>query len=90
MPNPQWTSPPADDHRPHQDLHGDHQDRRRAPSPPRSIAKTAPTAVNEFVFLANHKYYNCLTFHRVIPYFMDQTGDPTGTGDGAVGYTVAG
>ena len=43
-----------------------------------------------FVFLANHKYYNCLIFHRVIPNFMDQTGDPTGTGTGAVGYTVAG
>ena len=45
-------------------------------------AKTAPKAVNSFVFLANHNYYNCLIFHRVIPTFMDQTGDPTGTGSG--------
>jgi cyclophilin family peptidyl-prolyl cis-trans isomerase len=53
-------------------------------------AKTAPVAVNDFVFLANQKFYNCVTFHRVIPTFMDQTGDPTGTGTGGVGYTVQG
>ena len=53
-------------------------------------AKTDPVAVNSFVFLANKKYYNCLTFHRVIPQFMNQTGDPTGTGSGGVGYTVQG
>lgn len=53
-------------------------------------AKTAPTAVNDFVFLAKQNYYHCLTFHRVIPQFMDQTGDPTGTGSGSVGYTVQG
>ena len=53
-------------------------------------AKTAPNAVNDFVFLADQKYYDCLTFHRVIPSFMDQTGDPTGTGTGGVGYTVQG
>jgi cyclophilin family peptidyl-prolyl cis-trans isomerase len=53
-------------------------------------AKTDPVAVNSFVFLANKKYYNCLTFHRVIPQFMNQTGDPTGTGSGSVGYTVQG
>ncbi len=53
-------------------------------------AKTAPVAVNDFVFLVNKKYYDCLTFHRVIPNFMDQTGDPTGTGTGSVGYTVQG
>jgi len=53
-------------------------------------AKTAPVAVNDFVFLADEGYYRCVTFHRVIPTFMDQTGDPTGTGDGEVGYTVQG
>ncbi len=53
-------------------------------------AKTAPVAANDFVFLANQKFYNCVTFHRVIPTFMDQTGDPTGTGTGGVGYTVQG
>ena len=53
-------------------------------------AKTAPVAVNDFVFLAKQNYYRCVTFHRVIPEFMDQTGDPTGTGSGGVGYTVQG
>jgi len=53
-------------------------------------AKTAPVAVNSFVFLADHKYYDCNTFARVIPQFVNQTGDPTGTTSGSVGYTVAG
>jgi cyclophilin family peptidyl-prolyl cis-trans isomerase len=51
-------------------------------------AKTAPTTVNNFVFLANKGYYHCIIFHRVIPNFMDQTGDPTGTGQGGPGYTI--
>jgi cyclophilin family peptidyl-prolyl cis-trans isomerase len=51
-------------------------------------AKAAPTTVNNFVFLANKGYYHCVTFHRVIPQFMDQTGDPTGTGEGGPGYTI--
>ena len=46
-------------------------------------AKQAPVTVNNFVFLAEKKFYNCVTFHRVIPAFMDQTGDPTGTGTAA-------
>jgi cyclophilin family peptidyl-prolyl cis-trans isomerase len=53
-------------------------------------AATNPVAVNSFVFLADKKYYDCLTFHRVIPQFMNQTGDPTGTGSGSAGYTVQG
>jgi cyclophilin family peptidyl-prolyl cis-trans isomerase len=44
--------------------------------------------VNNFVFLANKGYYHCVIFHRVIPQFMDQTGDPTGTGEGGPGYTI--
>ena len=51
-------------------------------------AKTAPITVNNFVFLADKGYYHCVIFHRVIPGFMDQTGDPTGTGDGGPGYTI--
>ena len=51
-------------------------------------AKTAPISVNNFVFLADKGYYHCVIFHRVIPGFMDQTGDPTGTGDGRPGYTI--
>jgi cyclophilin family peptidyl-prolyl cis-trans isomerase len=45
-------------------------------------AKSAPITVNNFVFLADKGYYHCVIFHRVIPGFMDQTGDPTGTGTG--------
>ncbi|HXR54059.1 MAG TPA: peptidylprolyl isomerase [Acidimicrobiales bacterium] len=48
--------------------------------------KEAPTAVNSFVFLANQGFFNCVIFHRVIPGFVDQTGDPTGTGTGGPGY----
>jgi len=49
-------------------------------------AKQAPITVNNFVFLAEKKFFNCVTFHRVVPGFMDQTGDPTGTGTGGPGY----
>jgi len=52
-------------------------------------AAGTPVTVNSFVFLANQKFFNCVTFHRVIPQFMDQTGDPTGTGTGGPGYTFA-
>jgi cyclophilin family peptidyl-prolyl cis-trans isomerase len=48
-----------------------------------------PVTANNFVFLANQKFYDCVTFHRVIPQFMDQTGDPTGTGSGTPGYSFA-
>jgi cyclophilin family peptidyl-prolyl cis-trans isomerase len=49
--------------------------------------KTAPKAVNSFVYLADQHFFDCIVFHRVIPGFMDQTGDPTGTGSGGPGYT---
>jgi cyclophilin family peptidyl-prolyl cis-trans isomerase len=51
--------------------------------------KTAPKAVNSFVFLANQHFFDCIVFHRVIPSFVDQTGDPTGTGTGGPGYQFA-
>jgi cyclophilin family peptidyl-prolyl cis-trans isomerase len=50
------------------------------------FADKAPVTVNNFVFLARQGYYDGLTFHRVIPGFMAQTGDPTGTGSGGPGY----
>ena len=50
---------------------------------------TAPITTNNFVFLAQHHYYNCVIFHRVIPGFVVQGGDPTGTGTGSPGYTIA-
>jgi len=52
-------------------------------------ASSAPITVNNFVFLADHGFYHCVIFQRVIPGFMDQTGDPTGTGTGGPGYTIA-
>jgi cyclophilin family peptidyl-prolyl cis-trans isomerase len=51
-------------------------------------ATTTPVTVNNFVFLADKNYYHCVIFHRVIPTFMDQSGDPTGTGTGGPGYTI--
>lgn len=46
----------------------------------------APFAVNSFVFLARQGWYNGVTFHRVIPGFAAQAGDPSGTGRGNPGY----
>ena len=44
--------------------------------------------VNSFVFLAREGYYDGVTFHRVLPGFVAQGGDPTGTGSGGPGYTL--
>lgn len=49
-------------------------------------AKDAPKTVNNFVFLAQEGFYDGLIFHRVIPDFMIQGGDPTGTGTAGPGY----
>lgn len=49
-------------------------------------AKEAPKTVNNFVFLAKEGFYDGVIFHRVIPDFMAQGGDPTGTGTGGPGY----
>ena len=46
----------------------------------------APKTVNNFVFLANEGFYDGTIFHRVIPNFMVQAGDPTGTGTSGPGY----
>jgi peptidyl-prolyl cis-trans isomerase B (cyclophilin B) len=50
------------------------------------FASDVPVTVNNFVFLAREGYYDSTTFHRVIPGFMVQGGDPTGTGRGNPGY----
>ena len=51
------------------------------------FAKDVPVTVNNFVFLAGEGFYDSTTFHRVIPDFMAQGGDPTGTG--TPGYSFA-
>ena len=48
----------------------------------------APITVDNFVRLAKSGYYDGLTFHRVIPDFVVQGGDPTGTGAGGPGYSI--
>ena len=49
-------------------------------------AEDAPVTVNNFVFLARQGFYDGVIFHRVIPNFMIQGGDPTGTGTAGPGY----
>ena len=53
------------------------------------FAQQVPQTVNNFVFLAREGYYDDTTFHRVIPDFMVQGGDPAATGLGGPGYTFA-
>ena len=50
----------------------------------------APESVRNFIDLCNHNYYDGLIFHRVIPGFMIQGGDPKGTGIGGPGYRIKG
>src|SRR5580698_7939132 len=49
----------------------------------------APNTVNSFVFLARYHFYDGVIFHRIIPGFVLQGGDPTGTGTGGPGYKYA-
>ncbi|HLQ28362.1 MAG TPA: peptidylprolyl isomerase [Ktedonobacteraceae bacterium] len=51
--------------------------------------KLAPNTVNNFVFLAQHQFYDGIKFHRVVPKFIIQTGDPLGNGTGSPGYKFA-
>jgi cyclophilin family peptidyl-prolyl cis-trans isomerase len=48
----------------------------------------APKTANSFAFLAGEGFYNELTFHRIVPEFVIQGGDPEGTGSGGPGYSV--
>jgi len=49
-------------------------------------ADKAPLAVNSFIFLAKNGWFDGVTFHRVVPGFVAQAGDPSGTGYGTPGY----
>ena len=53
------------------------------------LSSDAPNTVNNFVFLAREGFYENVIFHRTIPGFMIQSGDPTGTGAGGPGYRFA-
>ena len=50
---------------------------------------SAPRTVNNFVFLARYHYFDGIVFHRIIPGFVLQGGDPEGTGRGGPGYRFA-
>ena len=50
----------------------------------------APNTVNNFISLVQKGFYDGLIFHRVIPGFMIQGGDPKGTGMGGPGYSIKG
>ncbi|MRX71064.1 peptidylprolyl isomerase [Bacillus lacus] len=52
------------------------------------FANEAPNTVENFEKLANEGFYNGVSFHRVIPGFVSQGGDPTGTGAGGPGYSI--
>jgi len=53
------------------------------------LPKYAPITVNNFIFLAGYHFYDGIVFHRVIPGFMDQVGDPTATGSSGPGYSFS-
>jgi cyclophilin family peptidyl-prolyl cis-trans isomerase len=50
--------------------------------------KDSPKTVSSFDYLAKRGFYNGLDFHRIVPHFVIQGGDPLGTGEGGPGYTV--
>ncbi|MDQ6837453.1 MAG: peptidylprolyl isomerase [Actinomycetota bacterium] len=50
------------------------------------LSANAPVTVNNFVYLAGYHYFDGIVFHRVVKGFVDQGGDPTGSGSGSPGY----
>jgi cyclophilin family peptidyl-prolyl cis-trans isomerase len=52
------------------------------------LENEAPNTVANFISLVEKRFYNGTPFHRVLPMFMAQGGDPTGTGKGGPGYTI--
>jgi cyclophilin family peptidyl-prolyl cis-trans isomerase/HEAT repeat protein len=60
----------------------------RGPFRIRLAGASAPMTVMNFITLARRAYFDNSTFHRVVPNFVDQDGDPTGTGNGGPGYEI--
>jgi peptidylprolyl isomerase/peptidyl-prolyl cis-trans isomerase B (cyclophilin B) len=54
------------------------------------LPQYAPLTVENFIKLAKKKFYDGLTFHRVVPGFVIQGGDPAGNGSGGPGWTIKG
>lgn len=81
----QWKTPPAMQIDP-QKSYTAHMETNKGLIVIQLYPQYAPVTVNNFVFLANEGYYDGVTFHRVIPDFVIQGGDPTGTGRGGPGY----
>lgn len=52
------------------------------------LPEAAPLNVDNFIQLANRGYFNGITFHRVVPNFVIQGGDPRGDGNGGPGYSI--
>lgn len=52
--------------------------------------ETAPNTVNNFIALIRKGFYNGTLFHRIVPHFMIQGGDPLGNGTGGPGYSIRG
>ena len=66
------------------------QNEELAPIKVELYPEIAPNTVNNFISLVNKGFYNGIIFHRVIPSFMIQGGDPEGVGIGGPGYSIRG
>lgn len=82
---PQWKNPPAMEIDPKKQYHITINTDRGAIDLDLFV-QYAPVTVNNFVFLSRQGFYDGVVFHRVIPNFVIQGGDPTGTGMGGPGY----
>jgi len=81
----QWTSPPAMQIDPKK-IYLVTMETDRGTIELELYPEHAPKTVNNFVFLIREGFYDRVRFHRVIPNFVIQGGDPTGTGRGGPGY----
>ena len=85
MATKQWNTPPAMQIDPEKNYEATIETERGAIKL-ELYPQHAPKTVNNFAFLAEEGFYDGVAFHRVIPNFMIQGGDPTGTGRGGPGY----